>query len=124
MALPLVRIATSSSIAFRRSPIAGRLDGGDLDRPRSLLTTRVASASPSGLRDDQQRAAGLHHLLEHGQQVAHRADPLLVDQDERVLQDDFHPLGMGDEIGRRYPRSNCIPSTTSSDVSMLLLPRP
>ena len=47
MALPLVRMAMSSSIALRRSPKPGALTAAACSVPRSLLTTRVASASPS-----------------------------------------------------------------------------
>src|SRR2546426_702632 len=39
--------AMSSSIALRRSPKPGALTAATLSPPRSLLTTRVASASPS-----------------------------------------------------------------------------
>ncbi len=44
---PPVRIAMSSSIALRRSPKPGALTAATLRPPRSLLTTSVASASPS-----------------------------------------------------------------------------
>ena len=37
----------SSSMALRRSPKPGALTAATLSPPRSLLTTRVASASPS-----------------------------------------------------------------------------
>ncbi len=47
MTWPPVRIAISCSIALRRSPKPGALTATDLNRPRILLTTRVASASPS-----------------------------------------------------------------------------
>jgi hypothetical protein len=36
--------------------------------------------------DDQQRLAGLGHAFEHGQQLAHVGDLLVVQQDERVIQ--------------------------------------
>ncbi len=52
------------------------------------------------LGDDQQRLAGARDLLEQRQQVLHVADLLLVDQDVRVLEHHFHPLGIGDEVGR------------------------
>src|SRR5262249_28679864 len=45
--VPPVRIAISSSIALRRSPKPGALTAATLRPPRSLFTTRVASASPS-----------------------------------------------------------------------------
>src|SRR5229473_3547034 len=44
---PPVRIAMSSSIALRRSPNPGALTAATLRPPRNLLTTSVASASPS-----------------------------------------------------------------------------
>ncbi len=45
--LPPVRIAISSSMALRLSPKPGALTPSTLIVPRSLFTTRVASASPS-----------------------------------------------------------------------------
>ncbi len=47
MALPPVRIEMSSSMALRRSPKPGAFTAQTLSVPRSLLTTSVASASPS-----------------------------------------------------------------------------
>ena len=47
MALPPVSTAMSSSMALRRSPKPGALTAAACSVPRSLLTTRVASASPS-----------------------------------------------------------------------------
>ncbi len=45
--LPPVRMAMSSSMALRRSPKPGALTAAHLRVPRILLTTSVASASPS-----------------------------------------------------------------------------
>src|SRR2546423_809237 len=47
MHLPPVRMAMSSSMALRRSPNPGAFTAQTLSVPRSLFTTRVASASPS-----------------------------------------------------------------------------
>ena len=47
MTVPPVRTAMSSSMAFLRSPKPGALTATQLKEPRSLLTTRVARASPS-----------------------------------------------------------------------------
>ena len=47
MSWPPVRTAMSSSIALRRSPKPGAFTAATLRPPRSLLTTSVASASPS-----------------------------------------------------------------------------
>src|SRR4051794_21578923 len=52
------------------------------------------------LGDDQQRLAGLDDLLEHGQKVADRADLLVGDEDERILEDRLHPLLVGDHVRR------------------------
>ena len=50
-------------------------------------------------RDDDQRTAALGDLLEQREQVLHRGDLLLVDQDVGILQNRFHALGIGDEVG-------------------------
>ena len=47
MTVPPVRTAISSRIALRRSPKPGALTAATLTIPRMLLTTSVASASPS-----------------------------------------------------------------------------
>jgi len=47
IALPPVRVAMSISISLRRSPKPGALTAQTFRTPRSLLTTRVARASPS-----------------------------------------------------------------------------
>ena len=52
------------------------------------------------LGDDHERLAGLHDLLEHRQQVAHGGDLRADEQDVGVLEDRFHALGVGDEVGR------------------------
>src|SRR2546430_2310416 len=52
------------------------------------------------LSDDQQRLAHFGHLFEQRQQILHRADLLLVDQDVHVLEYAFHALRVGHKIGR------------------------
>src|SRR6266508_2267355 len=52
------------------------------------------------LGDDQERAAGLHDLLEHRQQRLHRGDLLVGDQDVGVLHHRLHAVLVGDEVGR------------------------
>mmetsp|Transcript_14657 Transcript_14657/g.43565 ORF Transcript_14657/g.43565 Transcript_14657/m.43565 type:complete len:209 (-) Transcript_14657:692-1318(-) len=47
MTVPLVSTAMSCSVALRLSPNPGALTAATLTPPRSLLTTSVASASPS-----------------------------------------------------------------------------
>ena len=77
---PPVRMAMSSSIALRRSPKPGALTAATLRPPRSLLTTRVASASPS--TSSAMISSGLprlDHRLEHRQQRLQVGELLLVD---------------------------------------------
>jgi hypothetical protein len=101
MTWPPVRIAMSCSMALRRSPKPGALTATDLNVPRILLTTRVARASPStSSAMITQRLAGLHDLLEHGQQVLDREILRVDDEDVRVVEDGFHALGVGDEVRR------------------------
>ena len=91
----------SWSIALRRSPKPGALTATDLNVPRILLTTSVARASPStssAMIDE--RAAALHDLLEHRQQVADRGDLRADEQDVGVVEDGLHALGVGDEVRR------------------------
>ena len=52
------------------------------------------------LGDDQDRLAGLDHLLEHRQHVPDRADLLVGDQDVGVLQHCLHAVLVGDHVGR------------------------
>ena len=42
----------------------------------------------------------LHDLLEHRQQVLHRRDLRVGEQDVGLLEDRLHALGVGDEVGR------------------------
>ena len=98
---PPVRIAMSSSMRLRRSPKPGALTATPVNVPRSLLTTSVASASPStSSAMISSGLPGLDDLLEHRQQVADRADLLVGDQDVGILEDRLHALLVGDHVGR------------------------
>ena len=102
MARPPVRMAMSSSMALRRSPKPGRLDGRGLQRATQLVDDeRGQRFALDVFGDDEQRAAHAGDLLEDRQQVLHRADLLLVDQDDGVLEHHFHALGIGHEVGRQ-----------------------
>ena len=63
------------------------------DQRRERLTLEV-------LGDDDQRTAGLHDLLEHGQEVLHGRDLRVRDEDVRVLEHDLHAVGVGHEVRR------------------------
>src|SRR2546427_7187465 len=81
---------------------AGRLDGRRVQRAAQLVDDeRRQRFALDVLRDDEQRLAEARDLLEHGEQVLHGADFLLVNQDDRVLEHDFHPLRVGHEVGRQ-----------------------
>src|SRR5712692_7671737 len=71
MTVPPVRVATSCSMALRRSPKPGALTANTLSMPRSLFSTRVASGR----------------------------DLLVVDQDVGVVDDGFHRVGRSHEVG-------------------------
>ena len=61
---------------------ARRLDGGDLERAAELVhDERGERLALDVLGDDEQRAALLRDLLEHREQVLHRRDLLVVDED-------------------------------------------
>ncbi len=80
---------------------ARRLDGGDLERAAELVDDqRRQRLALDVLGDDQQRLAGLGDLLQHREQVLHRGDLLVVDEDVGVLEHGFHLLRIGDEVGR------------------------
>ena len=78
---------------------AGRLDGHALERAADLVDDeRGQGLALDVLGDDHERLAGLHDLLEHGQQVAHGRDLRADEQDVGVLEDRLHALGVGDEV--------------------------
>ncbi len=69
--------------------------------PRMVLTTSVASASPStSSAIDEQRTARLRHALEQRQHLADVRDLLVVEQDERVLELGRLVLLVVDEVRR------------------------
>ncbi len=91
----------SSSMALRRSPKPGALTAATLRPPRSLLTTSVASASPS--TSSATMSSGLPDCttdFEHRQHRLQARELLLVQEDVGVLELGDHLLGIGDEVGR------------------------
>jgi chaperonin GroEL len=98
--LPLLEQIAKSSRPLLIIAEARRLDRGGLKRAAQLVDDeRRERFTFDVFRDDEQRTAEARDLLEHGQQILHRADLLLVDQDDRILEDDFHALGIGHEVG-------------------------
>src|SRR6266576_398053 len=81
---------------------ARSLDGDGRERAAQLVDDdRRERLALDILRHDQQRLTGLDHRLEHRQQVLDGADLLVRDQDERVLEDRFHALGVRDHVRRQ-----------------------
>ena len=98
---PPVSTARSSSIALRRSPKPGALTATEVNRPADLVDDQGRERlAVDVLGDDQQRLAGLGDLLQQRQQVGHRRDLALVDQDVGVLEDGLHALRVGHHVRR------------------------
>ena len=80
---------------------ARRLDGGDAQRAAELVhDQRGERLTVDVLGDDEQGLAQLRDLLERREQVLHRRDLLVVDEDVGVLEDGLHLLRIGDEVLR------------------------
>src|SRR5258706_11582449 len=80
---------------------ARRLDGADLQRAAELVDDeRRQRLTLDVLGDNQQRLTRLCDFLEHRQEVLHRRDFLLVDEDVGVFDRAFHLFGIGNEVGR------------------------
>ncbi len=81
-------------------------EAGGLDRRRLQGAAQLVhdqggqSLALDVLRDHAERPARLGDLLQHRKHVLHAGDLLLVNQHEAVLEDDFHPLAVGDEVRR------------------------
>ena len=80
---------------------ARRLDRGDLERALQLVDDeRRQRLALDVLREDEQRLAGPGDLLEQREQILHVRDLLLVDENDRILEDHFHAVGVRHEIRR------------------------
>ena len=80
---------------------AGGLDGQRLERAADLVDDQGGQGlALDVLGDDRQRLAGLDDLLQQREQVLHRRDLAVDDQDVRVLELRLLTLHVGDEVGR------------------------
>ena len=78
----------------------GRLDRADVEHAAQLVDDQGRQGfALDVLGDDQERLARLGDLLEQRDHLAEAADLLLVEQDQRVLEDDLHRRRAGDEVG-------------------------
>jgi len=81
---------------------AGRLDGDGGEGAAELVDhDRRERLALDVLGHDQQRLAGLDHLLEDREQILDGPDLLVGDQDVGVLEDGLHALGVGDHVRRQ-----------------------
>src|SRR6266511_2387021 len=81
---------------------ARRLDGDGREGATQLVDhDRRERLALDVFGNDQQRLAGLNHLLEHRQQVLDSADLLVRDQDVRLVEHRLHTLGVGDHVRRQ-----------------------
>ena len=71
------------------------------DPPYLVDDQRREGVTVDVVRHDEQRFAALRNLLEHGQQIGHRADLLFEQQDHRFLEHGLHLLGVGNEVWRQ-----------------------
>src|SRR5690606_39424264 len=80
---------------------AGGLDGDRLEGAADLVHDEGRQGlALDVLGDDHERLAGLHDLLEHGEEVAHGRHLRADEEEVRVLEDRLHAVGVGDEVGR------------------------
>src|SRR5579859_6287892 len=87
--------------ALAAVPEARRLDGDGGEGAAELVDDdRRERLALDVLGHDQQRAAGLDDLLEHGQEILHGTDLLVRDEDVRVVEHGLHALGVGDHVRR------------------------
>ncbi len=112
---PPVKIAISSSIAFLLSPKPGALTAEMFSTPRSLFTTSVASASPSISSAMIRSGLPLFCTCSSTGSRSFKFVIFLSNSNMNgLLSSTCIFSGFVMKYGLRYPRSNCIPSTTLS----------
>ena len=77
------------------------LDRGDVEGAADLVDDqRGERLAVDVLGEDEERLAGPDDLLEHREELLDRGDLALVEKDVGVVEDGFHRLRVGDEVGR------------------------
>ena len=116
--MPPVRIAMSSNIDFLRSPKPGALTAATFTMPLILLTTNVASASPS--TSSAIIKSGLPDLATPSN-TGSISFMLVIFLSYKRMNGSSNSVDMFcwlvAKYGDKYPLSNCIPSTTSNSLS-------
>src|SRR5450631_3686807 len=80
---------------------AGSLDGDRAEGAADLVDDeRGESLALDVLGDDRERLAALHDLLQQRQEILDRGDLAVDDEHVRVVENGFHALGVGGEVGR------------------------
>ena len=80
---------------------AGGLDGGHAERAAELVhDERGEGLAVDVFGDDEQRGAHLRDLLQDGEEVLHRGDLLVMDEDHDVFERDLHVVGVRHEVRR------------------------
>mmetsp|Transcript_26067 Transcript_26067/g.66112 ORF Transcript_26067/g.66112 Transcript_26067/m.66112 type:complete len:433 (+) Transcript_26067:118-1416(+) len=118
MTVPPVRTAMSCRVALRLSPKPGALMAATLTPPRSLFTTSVASASPS--TSSAMITSGFCTLTTCSRRGRSDCSVETFFSTRRMngfSNSAFCVLGLVAKYGEMKPRSNFMPSTTSSSFS-------
>mmetsp|Transcript_11690 Transcript_11690/g.19676 ORF Transcript_11690/g.19676 Transcript_11690/m.19676 type:complete len:280 (-) Transcript_11690:408-1247(-) len=118
MTVAFVSTAMSCNVAFRLSPKPGALTAATLTPPRSLFTTSVASASPSTSSATMTSAFCILTTCSRRGSIAWSDEIFFSTSRMRGFSNSaFCVLGEVMKYGEMYPRSNFMPSTTSSSFS-------
>ena len=117
--LPPVSTAISSSIAFLLSPKPGALQAATFTMPRILFTTNVARASPSTSSAIIISAFPAFATPSNNGIKSFMFDIFLSKRSTNGSSSTTFILSwLLMKYGDKYPLSNCIPSTTSSSLSI------
>src|SRR5262249_4196692 len=79
---------------------AGGFDGRNLKDAADLVKDHGGErVTLDVLRDDQNRSPGGGGLLEEAEEILGARDLLFENEDQRIVENRFHPLGIGHEVG-------------------------
>ena len=121
MTVAPVSTAMSCSVAFRLSPKPGALTAATFIPPRSLLTTSVASASPSTSSATMISGFCVFTTCSRSGSIDWSDDTFFSTRRMNGFSTStFCVFGEVMKYGEMKPRSNFIPSTTSSSSSSVL----